>query len=66
VVLDAARKLDLKLKVALARSEVLAPLGVSQVPSTVFLDREAVIVAAASGERDRSFLERRVQELLPP
>ena len=64
LVLDAARKLDLKLRVGVARSEVLAPFSVSQVPSTVLLDKDGNIVAAASGERHRDFFENRVKELL--
>ena len=64
IVLDAARKLDIKMKVALAQSEVLAPFSVSQVPSTVFLDKDGTLVAAASGPRERDFFERRVKELV--
>jgi predicted regulator of Ras-like GTPase activity (Roadblock/LC7/MglB family) len=45
---------------------VLAPLGVNQVPSAVFVSKDGLIVAAASGERKRSFLEKRVKELLSP
>jgi hypothetical protein len=66
VVLDAARKLSIEMPVAIAQGEVLGPLGVNQVPSTVFIDRDGTIVAAANGERKRSFLEARVKELLPP
>jgi hypothetical protein len=50
--------------VAIAKGEILAPLGTNQVPSTVFIDRRGVIVAAAIGERKHTFLEVRTQELL--
>ncbi len=50
--------------VAIAKDETLAPLGTNQVPSAVFIDRRGVIVAAAGGERKRTFLEARTQELL--
>jgi hypothetical protein len=60
----AARKLQIQMPIALAKTETLAPLGVNQVPSTVFINSTGVIVAAASGERSRSFLEARIEELL--
>jgi hypothetical protein len=50
--------------VAISSSETLGPLSVNQVPSTVFVDRQGVIVAAASGARSRRFFEDRVKELL--
>ncbi len=65
VVFEAARQLNLQLPVAVARGEMLAPFGVNQVPSTVFI-KNGVIVAAASGERKLSFLTRRVEALLEP
>ncbi len=63
-VLEAAQRLSIEMPVAVAEGEVLGPLGVNQVPSTVFIDREGTIVAAASGERKRAFLEKRVRELI--
>ncbi len=73
-VLEAANRLGLEMPVAIVEGEVLGPLGVNQVPSTVFVDREGTIVAAArgtivaaaSGDRSRSFFERRVKALLGP
>jgi hypothetical protein len=50
--------------VAIAKGETLGPLGTNRVPSTVFIDRRGVIVAAASGERKLTFLEARTRELL--
>jgi thioredoxin-like negative regulator of GroEL len=66
VVEAAARKLGLAMTVATTRDEVLAPLRVNAVPSTVFVDASGTIVAAASGLRKRSFLEARVRALLDP
>lgn len=63
-VLEAARAWNLDMQVAVARGEVLGPLGVSRVPSTVYVSEEGTIVAAASGARSRRFFERRVAELL--
>jgi len=60
----AARKIGIQMPVAIAKGEILAPLGTNQVPSTVFIDRRGVIVAAASGERKHAFLEARTHELL--
>ena len=60
----AARRLQIQMKVALARGEALGPFGVNQVPSTVFIRGDGVIIAAASGARKRQFLEERTRELL--
>ena len=60
----AARRLGVEMQVAVTDDEVLGPFGVSRVPSTVFIDARGVIVAAASGERSRGFLEARVKDLL--
>ena len=59
-----AEKNGIAMTVAISNSETLGPLSVNQVPSTVFVDRQGVIVAAASGERGRKFFARRVRELL--
>lgn len=64
VVGAAAVRLGVRMKVAVADGEVLGPFGVNQVPSTIFVDRTGTIVAAASGERSRAFIERRVKALL--
>ncbi|MHB8872329.1 MAG: TlpA family protein disulfide reductase [Myxococcaceae bacterium] len=66
VVAAAAARFGVTMKVAVAEDEVLGPFGVNQVPSTIFIDRDGLIVAAASGERSRAFLERRVKALLEP
>ncbi|NMO15191.1 TlpA family protein disulfide reductase [Pyxidicoccus fallax] len=52
------------LPIAIAESETLGPLGVNQVPATIFIGSDGVIVAAVSGEKSGAFLRRRVQELL--
>ncbi|HSP81873.1 MAG TPA: hypothetical protein VLQ93_25355 [Myxococcaceae bacterium] len=51
-------------QVALATGEVLGPLFVREVPSTIFVDAQGTIVAAASGPREHSFLSKRTRELL--
>ena len=52
--------------VATTADEVLAPLGVRAVPSTVFVAADGTVVAAATGERGERFFEERVRELLGP
>jgi len=64
VVREAADKLGIRMQVASARSEILAPLAVKEIPSTVFVRGDGTIVAAASGARTRSFLRERTGELL--
>jgi peroxiredoxin Q/BCP len=61
---EAVRTLGIGLDVAITRDEVLAPLGVRAVPSTVFVDARGTVVAAASGVRSEAFFEKRVRELL--
>ncbi len=51
-------------QVAIATGEVLGPLSVREVPSTVFVDARGQLVAAASGPRSQSFLAKRTRELL--
>jgi hypothetical protein len=42
------------------------PLGVREVPSTLFVDAEGIIAAAASGPRSQRFLAERTGALLAP
>lgn len=62
----AVRELGLDMTVATTTGEVLAPLGVREVPSTVFVDAEGTLRVAASGPRSAKFLEARARELLEP
>jgi hypothetical protein len=41
--------------------EVMGPLGLKTLPSTVFLDASATIVASVTGERDEATLEKWLQ-----
>jgi hypothetical protein len=61
-----ATRLTLRMEVATADGELLGPLGVNQVPATLFVDAEGTIVASVNGERPRAFFERRIEELLRP
>lgn len=63
--LAASHRLNLALKVAIARSEVLGPFGVNQVPSTAFLRADGTLNAVVSGPKDEAWLDRRIQEILP-
>lgn len=54
----------LEVRVATATGELLGPLWVREVPSTVFVDAQGIIVAAASGPKSRRFLSARARELL--
>ena len=58
-----AEDIGVTMPIAIADGEVLAPLRASQVPSTVFIDAQAVIRMTASGERDRRFFARRLEQL---
>lgn len=57
-------EIGIRMRVAISEDELLAPLGVKRVPSTVFVNAEGVVVAAASGERSRAFFEKRARALL--
>ena len=59
-----AERNGIAMKVAISDEETLGPLSVNQVPSTIFVDRRGVIVAAASGARGQKFFAQRVRELL--
>jgi hypothetical protein len=59
-----AEKLGIHLALAVPQSEVLGPLGVKGIPSTLFIRADGTIVAAAMGERSRKFLADRTRELL--
>ncbi|MEW5848109.1 MAG: hypothetical protein AB2A00_04815 [Myxococcota bacterium] len=63
-VVRAASKHGVGSTVALARGEVLGPLGLRVVPATVFVDAKGVMVASAEGERSEAFFRRRVKALL--
>ena len=64
-VIAAAQAFNIGSKVAIAKSEMLGPLAVNQVPSTVFLRSDGILNAVISGPKDQAWLERRIQELLP-
>lgn len=59
-----AKKIGVKMPVAIAKDQVLDPLGVKRVPSTVWINREGRVVTAASGERKLSFLRKHTGALV--
>ena len=61
---NTAARLGVGMTLWVADGEVLGPLHVAKVPSTVFINREGTIVAAANGEQKPDFVRRRVQALL--
>jgi hypothetical protein len=65
-VATAAREMELSLPIALARGEMLGPLGVRAVPSTVILDANGSVAAVASGARKRAWFTARLRELVAP
>ena len=65
LVLEASNYFNIGAKVAVAKSETLGPLGVNQVPSTVFLRADGILNAVASGPKDSAWFEKRIQEILP-
>ncbi len=62
---DKARELNLSIQVAIAKSEVLGPFGVNQVPSLAFLRSDGIINAVGTGYKDPAWIERRLAELQP-
>lgn len=56
-------RLGLGVQVAVTRDEVLAPFGVSGVPSTIFVNAEGRIVGAATGERSAEFFRKHARAL---
>ena len=60
----AAKRLGIQMPVATAQDELLGPLAVKGVPATVFVDREGIIVAAATGEKSLRSLRERARDLL--
>jgi len=61
---QAARDFDLSMTVAIAKSEVLGPFGVNQVPSVAFLRADGIINAVGTGYQKTDWLERRLAELV--
>ena len=61
---QAARDFDLTMQVAIAKSEVLGPFGVNQVPSVAFLRSDGIINAVGTGLKKREWIERRLAELV--
>jgi hypothetical protein len=62
----AVEEWKLGISVVTATGEMLGPLGVREVPSTLFVDAEGIIAAAASGPRSQRFLAERTGALLAP
>lgn len=64
-VVRVARQHGVGMTLAVAQDEVLGPLGVRVIPSTVFVDARGVVVAVAEGERSERFFRRRLDAMLP-
>ena len=64
LVRSAAERLGLTMTVGISLRETLTPLYVNQVPSTVWVDAQGIIVMAASGEQTQGFFDRRTRALL--
>lgn len=58
------QQLGLTLPIAIAHGEMLGPLGVRAVPSTVILDANGTIAAVASGARTQAWFTARLREVL--
>jgi len=59
-----AEKMGIRMRVGSYPGEVLTPLSITQVPATVFVDRNGVIVAAGSGPKSLGSLRRQARALL--
>lgn len=60
----AVRRMGITTPVALARGELLAPLGARGVPATVLISRHGRIVGTAQGPRGAGFFLDAAEELL--
>ena len=58
----AMERLGILMPVAVAKGELLAPLSVNQVPSTVFVSNGRIAMAV-SGRRSQAFFARRIAQL---
>lgn len=59
----ARKELGLMLPVAIADGELLGPLGVRDIPSTVWIDERGIVVGAASGPRSEAVFKRQTRKL---
>jgi hypothetical protein len=57
-VLEAASRAEVDSALAIAVGETMGPLGLRQLPSTVFIDAKGVIVASCNGECDETAIEK--------
>lgn len=60
-----AAQMGIAMPVASTEMQVLDPFGVKTAPSTVWVNEDGKIIAAASGGRSFKFFEARTKELLP-
>lgn len=58
------KRYRISMPVATTDDSVLGPLGLRTVPSTVFLDRNGVIIEVATGPHSESYFRERVESLL--
>lgn len=65
-VLEGAREYGVRMPLAVAQGEVLAPLNAKSIPSVIFIDAEGVIRFSTQGGQKPAFFERRLEELLSP
>jgi hypothetical protein len=63
-VFDAAARAEVDSTLAVSAGEAMGPLGLREIPSTVFIDARATIVAIAAGEHDAASLEPLVAEAM--
>lgn len=64
-IFEAAAKAEVDSTLAWAEGEVMGPLGLKEVPSTVFIDADTVIVAQTTGEQSAETLEKWLKVAVP-
>ncbi len=57
-VLEAASRAEVDSALAISTGEAMGPLGLRQLPSTLFIDAKGVIVASCNGECDEATVEK--------
>src|SRR5204863_366203 len=63
-VMEAAGRAEVDSTLAIASGEAMGPLGLREIPATVFIDDHSTIIAAATGEHDAAALSRLAEETM--
>lgn len=62
-IVTTSKRLGVEMEQLVANGEVMGPLRVGHMPSTVFIDRRGRLVAAAQGPHPEGFYRRRIRAI---